>query len=911
MSLSSGSRLGPYEILAPIGAGGMGEVYRARDTNLGRDVAIKVLPDAFARDSDRMARFAREAKLLASLNHSNIASIYGLETSGNSRALVMELAEGPTLGDRIAQGPIPIEDSLRIAKQICDALEYAHEKGIIHRDLKPANIKVAADDTVKILDFGLAKAMESGPSTEDIANSPTLSQMATQAGVLLGTAAYMSPEQAKAKPVDRRADIWAFGCVLYEMLTGTRAFQGDSVADALAAVIRNVPDWSRLPAATPMRIRVLLQRCLQKDPKQRLQAIGDARISLDEVLSGAPEGLQAIVEMERSSQPWRKWLGWGTAGVFVLATALFAFLYFRQRPSVGHAMRFEIPLPEKISLGNGFELSPDGRELAFIGTGADNQSRIWVRAIDSLEAHQLEGTDGATGRPFWSPDSRYIAYQAQGKLRKIESTGGPPLAICDAPAVVQGGSWNNDDVIIFGTPTGVMRVDASGGTSSAVTTDGASLVPAFLPDGRHFVYFHPSTQGVGVGTFVSSLGTKGEVQSSKKLLTDFSFVAYTPSADSAVGYLLFVRGSSAYGSLGTLMAQHFDTRRLELTGEAVPLAERVSNVGFSASTADSFAYVHGTEAAPVAGVRGIIQGQLTWFDRSGKSLAAFGDVGTYRTLALSPDGKYVAFERGDPQNNSVRNLWLYEFARGVTTRFTFSSSWDQYPVWSPDGSRIAFTSSRAGPYDLYEKTSNLAGDAELLFRSNDVMASTSWSPDGRFLLYFTINLPNRLWLLPLAGSAGDRKAVRVDDSKFNETIPSISPDGRWVAYTSNESGQPEVYVRPLKTDSVAASPSAGPMASGKWMVSKGGGGSPLWRRDGKELFYLSSIGGTAMAVDVSTSGVFHAGIPKPLFKVPAGVLFWNVTANGQRFLMAAPSTTGSAEPPTFTLVLNWQAVLKK
>ena len=593
MPIQPGNRLGPYEILAAIGAGGMGEVYRARDAKLGRDVALKVLPEAFARDVERMARFQREAKVLASLNHPNIATIHGLEDSGATHALVMELVEGPTLADRIKSGPIPISETLPIAKQMCDALEYAHEHGIVHRDLKPANVKVTNDDAVKVLDFGLAKALEGDASSIDIANSPTVSRMATQAGVLLGTAAYMSPEQAKGKAVDRRADIWAFGCVLYEMLTGKMAFRGESVTDTLSAVIRAEPDWSQLPPATPIRVRVLLQRCLQKDPKQRLRDIGDARISLDEVLAGVQDPTSAAPNAHPTKQ-WRPWLGWGIAGLFILATVLFAFLYLHQKPPAAQVMRFEIPLPEKTTLGGlGVSVSQDGRKLAFVATGADGQSRLWVRSLETLEMRPLDGTEGADGIAFWSPDSRFIAFGARGKLMKIEASGGPPLTLCDVPPNVLGGAWTSDDKIVFGSPEGIRQVAASGGVASPITITVASRTPSLLPDGRHFVYGRGTTAGGGI--YLGSLDTKPEEQPRKSLLADTSAVVYAPSSDPAVGYLLFVRGAATTGAAGTLMAQQFDTRRLELTGEAVPVAEQVSNLAFSASTTGVLVYCRAPE----------------------------------------------------------------------------------------------------------------------------------------------------------------------------------------------------------------------------------------------------------------------------------------------------------------------------
>ncbi len=904
MAIESGKHLGPYEILAPLGAGGMGEVYRARDSKLGRDVALKVLPDPFAHDAERMARFQREAKFLASLNHSNIASIYGFEDSGATRALVMELVEGPTLADRLKSGPLPVDDALLIARQMCDALEYAHEHGIVHRDLKPANIKVTRDDTVKILDFGLAKAIEGDAASADIANSPTISRMATQAGVLLGTAAYMSPEQAKGKVVDRRADIWAFGCVLYEMLTGKMAFGGEVVTETLAAILKNDPDWSQLPAATPMRIRVLLQRCLQKDPKQRLRDIGDARISLDEVIAGAPDNAASPPGAAATKGSRWTWLVSGIAVLFILATALLAFLYFRRsrNPAPVQAVRFEVPLPEKTSFtGGGPSVSPDGRKLAFIAAGADGRSRLWVRSLDTVEVKPLEGTEGANGWPFWSPDSSSVAFVAGGKLMKIDISGGPPQSLCDVSSIVFSGFWKPDHQIIFSVLGQLLQVPDFGGTPSPVGSTTAGF-PSLLPDGRHFLYSigPPGTPKAGI--YVGALDSKPGELPNDKLSNESSEAIYVPSPDSALGYVLFLRPASENASSGTLMAIPFDSQRLKVIGEPVPVAEGVSS--FSASPTGVLVYFGGNSTV-TGPSRGNVQGQLTWFDRTGKQLGVIGDPGLYRTLAISPDGKRVAFERADPQNFSNRNIWLYDLARGVTTRFTFDSGWDANPVWSPDGSHIAFASLRGATFDIYQKTSNLAGEDELLFKSDTQKLTSSWSPDGRFLLFYNAVGTTHVWVLPLADGQADGKPFPLEQSNFAQAVGRFSPDGRWIAYQSNESGKDEIYVRPFDA---APSSATGAQITGKWMVSKDGGGTPLWRRDGKELFYLSP-NGMAMAVDVNTTGIFQAGIPKPLFKVPSGLLYWDVTADGKRFLMPAPSASSAGAP--FTVVLNWQAALKK
>jgi len=864
MPIQSGSHVGPYEILSAIGAGGMGEVYRARDTKLGRDVALKVVPDAFARDADRMARFQREAKVLASLNHPNIATIHGLEDSGSTHALVMELVEGPTLADRIRAGPIPIDESLRIAKQICEALEYAHERGIIHRDLKPANVKVTNDDVVKVLDFGLAKALEGDVSSIDISTSPTLSRMATMQGVLLGTAAYMSPEQAKGKSVDRRADIWAFGCVLYEMLTGKMAFTGETVTDTLAAVIKEEPDWSKLPPPTSTRVRVLLQRCLRKDPKQRLRDIGDARISLDEVLSGAPDPLSVA----------------------------------DQRPvAPTQVIRFKIPLPEKMALAasSTLSLSPDGRLLAFAAVGADDILRIWIRSLDSLEVRPLPGTESPAFPPFfWSPDSRYIAFDAGGKLKKIDLSGGLAQTVCDITGLAVGGSWNREGTIIFGTSdAGLMRVSANGGPSSPLTilnSAGGEIyhaMPSFLPDGRHFIYMRLSNRSESCGICVGSLDAKPEEQDPKPLLRSNVAAAYVPSCDAGPDCLLLIRD-------GKLLAQPFDVRRLELFGEAVPVVEQVGTflTGglFSASANGILVYRAG----------GSPETQLTWLDQRGKRLGRVGEPGAYLTLAISPDGTRAVITR----IAELPALWLFDLSRGTATRFTFGNSPAVFGTWSPDSSRIIFASS--GAFDLYQKSASGVRNEELLLRSTEAKYPMSWSRDGRFLLYTMMNPKTArrdLWVLPLDG---EKKPFPLLSTEFNHRTGQFSPDGRWVAYTSDESGREEVYVRTFSPD-----PAAAVSDEGKWLISTGGGSEPRWRTDGKELYYLTPDR-KLMAVELATNAGFAAAVPKALFQAPQRAATlpygWDVTPDGKRFLFAAPAEQREAP---FTMVVNWQATLKR
>lgn len=885
MPVSIKSRLGPYEVLSRIGAGGMGEVYRARDTKLGRDVAIKVLPEAFVRDSERMERFHREAKFLAALNHANIAAIYGVEDAGSTDALVMELAEGPTLADRIASGPIPLAEALPIARQIADALEYAHEHGVVHRDLKPANIKVSREDCVKVLDFGLARAVEGEADATDIRNSPTLSDMATQAGVLLGTAAYMAPEQVKAKPVDRRADIWAFGCVLYEMLSGKKAFAGDSVPETLAAILHNEPDWSQLPSDTPLRVRVLLQRCLQKDPKQRLRDIGDARISLDEVLSGAPDHALAG-SPQYPSVLWRRALPWTVATLLFVTSASLAFVHFHQKSAApAEMLRFQIPLPEKISYGNWVDLSPDGRHLAFSTIAQDGHRQLWIRDLDSLTSRALPGTDGAY-IAAWSPDSHVLAFYSENKLKRMDISGGSALVIC--PAIgppYYGGTWSPDGVILFGSHDGIVKVSAAGGTPSIlIKAHRASQdflgYPSFLPDGRHF--FYSGYAGPNLYAYVGSLDGGGGQEPSKPLAVGRT-PHYLPSVGTEPGSLLLLKSD------GTLVAQAFDASRIELKGDPTPVVENLR--AFAISPNGILAYTAGN----------VWVQQLTWFDRQGKILGTLGEPGVYLSPAISPNGRTVAVTISDGPGRA--DIWLFDLQTGTPTRFTFDDRVIFNPVWSPDGSRIAYSSTRTGTAVVYQKPVNGMGKEEAFkITPSHPAAPLDWSRDGRYLIEVVRTDTNlEVWAVQLSpgGASGEARLLPLANEGVYANNALLSPGSKWIAYDSDETGLHEVFVGTF------------PNPGGKWQVSTHGGTQPTWSRDGKELYYVA-LDGNLMAVNVSgrPDGSFVAGAPKVLFnprRLQEPGLKFDVGKDG-RFLIASIIQQPAAP---ITVVVNWRAQANK
>ena len=890
MPLASGTKLGPYEITGAIGAGGMGEVYRARDTKLGRDVALKVLPEAFARDVERMARFGREAQVLASLNHPSIAAIYGFEDSSSTHALVMELVEGPTLADQIKQGLIPLDEALPIAKQITEGLEYAHERGIVHRDLKPSNVKVTPQSTVKILDFGLAKAIEGDAGASSVESSPTLSAMATRAGFLLGTAAYMSPEQARGKAADRRADIWAFGVVLYEMLSGRRLFIGDTTSDTLAAVIRAEPDWSALPAKTPSSIRSLVRRCLNKDPRQRLQSIGDARIVLEEALSGTPQDASFHAPGAIHTPIWRRALPWALAAAASAIAALMAISDYTKIPNSPQAIVSEIPAPAEESYrftgygGGSPVLSPDGRRLAYAAMDKVGQPRIWLRQLDTPEAQPLPGAEGGA-MPFWAPDSRNLGFFANGKLYRIDSTGGPPIALCDALDPM-GGAWGSDGNILFSLLASgqIYRISISGGAPQPVTKPNEPFGqandrwPQFLPDGEHFLFYVGPPSAENNGIYVASIAV-GEPQ---LLLRNEWNAIY-----STAGYLLFVRE-------GTLMAQQFDAAKLRLAGDAMPVTEHVQA---DAATGRGIVSVSQNGNLVYEGGLAATGGnQLLWFDRAGKQIGQTGGPGDYATTSISPDGTKLAVANLGPNG-----IWVYDIARGTKTRLTFSAAVNGQPSWSPDGKFIAFFSDRKGQPHIYQKAADGTGTTSSLLEDDALEFYPFFSFDGRYLIFergmAKSNSHMEIWAMPLSG---DRKPFPVIQSEFNLSWAALSPDGKWLAYVSEESGRSEIYVVPFLH------------SSGKWLVSTGGGTRPRWRGDGKELFYLSLDNKIMSAEIVDADSSVSIGKVQALFQAnpsPNPGWMYNASPDGKKFLVVTQGPAGTAAP--LTLVVNWPALLKK
>jgi serine/threonine-protein kinase len=912
MTLSPGTRLGPYEVNAQIGVGGMGEVYRATDTNLKRSVAIKVLPASVASDAERLARFQREAEILAALNHPNIAQIYQLEKSDGTIALIMELVEGPTLADRITQSAIPIDEALAIAKQIAEALEAAHEQGVIHRDLKPANIKLRPDGVVKVLDFGLAKLTESVGSDQPAAGnrpdtlSPTITSpaLATGVGVLLGTAAYMSPEQARGKPVDKRADIWAFGCVLYEMLTGRRAFAGEDITDTVAAVVRSEPKWDALQDVVPPSVRAFLRRCLHKDAKQRVGDIRDVRLALEGAFETAtPQDARS----SRLAQPsWRRAVPFAmTAVAAVLVTGLAAWrLWPSVEPPAVHRFTYSLP-PDQLFRGAGrtvMALSRDGRHFVY-----NTERGLYLRSMDELQSHVIPGTEKSLTNPFFAPDGQSVGYFEGGSLKRIPISGGSPIVICGATSPF-GASWHTDDTILFGQPNGVVRVSANGGTPELVIrAKGGEQVsdPQLLPDGESVLF--SATGGSGATRWDSAQIVVQSLSSSarKVVLKGGSDARYFQS-----GHLVYAVGN-------TLFAVAFDLGRLEVVGQPVPVAEgivRAGNPAASSATANYGISDEGTLVHVGLGVSGagfvtqVPLGTLVWVDRTGREEALAAPPRPYADARLSPDGTRIAVTVRAPGD-----IWIWDLRRQFMSRFAFDRAQAVTPIWSPDGQRLVWASGV--PMNLYWQAADGTGAVERLTESRNPQLPSSFTPDGRRLLLTegpTGEASQGLAILPLDGNRRVSPLGHTPLSGFNS---EISPNGRWLTYESNESGQPQIYVRPFPA-----------VDEGRSQVSTNGGRQPLWARSGRELFYLEPDGTlVGVSVDmVQDNARLTVGRPVKLLE-GAGYFSnaegfrnmgrtYDVSSDGTRFLrikVAGTSLDASGGPSSLIIVENWLEELKR
>ena len=890
MPLAVGSRIAHYDVTALIGEGGMGQVYQATDTKLNRQVALKILPEAFAADPDRLARFQREAQVLASLNHPNIAQIHGIEEQDDTRALVLELVEGPTLAERIKQGPIPLDEALPIAKQIAEALEAAHEAGVIHRDLKPANIKVREDGTVKVLDFGLAKALDPSP-TSDPSQSPTLTAAATQMGVIMGTAAYMSPEQAAGQPTDKRGDIWSFGVVLFEMLTAQRLFTGKTVSHVLAKVLDRDVDFEALPTTTPEPCRRLLSRCLEREPKRRLRDVGEAVIHLEEAAAApavGPSAGAATVALRVWQRPMPLVI---IALVLVAMTGLTVWSLMRAaaRPTLQPTNRFAITLPASgefaFGLGNGLALSPDGRSLVYVGLAEGtelNPQQLYQRTMDQLDVRPLRDTQGAN-RPFFSPDGEWVGFAAAAGLRRVSLAGGSALTISALDSGFRGGSWGPDDTVVFATAnSGLLRVSASGGIPEPVTRpedDGESYSsPHVLPGGRAVLFYIRSATLEVDQIAVYSFDTREQ-----RVLLPGKLPRF------AAGHLVFGRGAS-------LWAAPFDVIRLELTGEPFLVLEDVAVIGGSAllqfDIADDGSLVYLPGGAAEA------ERTLVWVDREGREEPLTAEPRVYESVRISPDGTRVALSALDQETD----IWIWDFSRETLTRLSFDPAGDFYPVWTPDGQRVVFESHRSGEGNLFAKSADGTGEVERLTESPTHQSPLSMSPNGEWIVFQDGTAPRSLALLP---SNGERSWESLLDSGFDEQNGEISPDGRWIAYQSTASGRAEIYVQPFPN-----------VDEGRWQISTGGGTQPLWAPDGRELFYLAP-GGDVMAVLVQTEPTFTAGNGQVVFEgsylvsAPGGGRTYDVAPDGQHFLMitARGGPDGPSAPTSIIVVQNWHQEL--
>jgi serine/threonine protein kinase len=886
VALSSGLHLGPYEILAPLGAGGMGEVWRARDTRLGRDVAIKVLPEHLSAHPEARARFEREARAISSLNHPHICTLYDVGREDGVDFLVLELVEGESLAERLRRGPLPAETLLPTAIEIADALDRAHRSGVVHRDLKPGNIMLTRGGT-KLLDFGLARSALPPAAASNLTSTPTLTRPLTAEGAIVGTFQYMAPEQLEGKETDARSDLWAFGAVLYEMTTGKRAFEGPSQASLIGAIMNKEPAPIRgLAPGAPAGLERVVGRCLAKDPDDRWQTARDVVNELRELagIGPASSSAHAVVADLPARRPERRPIvAWIVAGVsVVVALAALGVLVLRPWPHRDTA-RFSVLVPEARTL-EWPRISPDGRTLAFLGSDSTGKTMIWVRPLNSLTAVPLAGTDGA-GRPFWSPDSRYLAYFLSSQLKKIPVNGGPPQLVCE----VRGGSdgtWGSRGEILFDGSQGdsIRQVSAEGGEAGPATSVDRKrgelyhAWPCFLPDGRHFLFVSYGRGRDDSQLEVGTLGGKG----AKVLGRVQTRVDYSPD-----GYVL-------YASDGTLMARRFDERGLRFTGEPFPVAERIrcspaDRANLSVSAQGTLAFMPGASSDAR---------QMLWVDRTGRTLGAVGPPAAYNNAVISPDGTRIVYSMTDPGSGND-DLWVRDLRRDVASKLTFDPGNEIWPVWSPDGSRIAYAADGAGPFIVMMRPANGMGSPDTLFRSSGNSGPNDWARDGGWLAFTNFDAGNGdIWTLPV-GAGG--KAQPFLKSTFNKRTPMFSPDRRWVAYSSNESGRPEIYVQPF------------PGPGGKWQVSTHGGLDPRWRADGKEIYYLS-LESELMAVPLTTATDFQAGIPVMLFDRtmpfgPATRNRYDVAADGKRFLVIVPAEGRTSAG--FTVVMDWTAELRR
>jgi eukaryotic-like serine/threonine-protein kinase len=873
-AMAAGFEFGTYRILGPLDAGGMGEVYRALDTRLHREVAVKVLPAALSDDPERVARLEREARLLAALNHPYIATIHGLDVTGGRHAIVMEMVDGPTLADRLSHGPLALDLALELARQIAEALEAAHEKGIIHRDLKPANIKLTAAGTVKVLDFGLAKATLSDEG--DVSVPLMTAGAGSREGLAAGTPGYMSPEQAHGQRVDARSDVWAFACVLYEMLTGHQTFGGTTIAETSTAILESQPDWERLPADVPTGVRRLLRRCLQRDARERLHHIADVRIELEDAIDGDPDG-KVLAMLAAANHRRTRVLALTTALLALALVAVLTAWFLRRSVNAPELRVVEITTPRTADPFS-FAISPDGRRLAFVAE-RDGQPTLWVRDLDAANARALPATEGAR-RPFWSPDSRSIAFFMNSDLRRVDARGGAPQTITYVLAGTMG-TWGLDGTILFSSTASpsLRRVDAAGGSVAVATTPRAESTghrhPQFLPDGRHFLFFAGGPDAVR-GVY---LGTLGSADVTRLVASD------TQGAYVAPGWLLFIRQ-------GTLWAQRFDLGQRTMTGEPTAVADSVAfepidgTGAFSTSDAGALTYRAGRPTMT----------RLAWFDRSGHprgTVGSFEQIGL-TGLRLSPDGRRIAVERS-LQNET--DVWLLDSAR--QTRFTHGSdgTLSRLPLWSPDGAGITFESVHANSVTLSAKPSAADGPEDVLFASPDVKVPCDWSPDGRFLAYYVPNPKSGtdLWVLP----RDTRVPILFLGTEANELWGQFAPNGHWMAYQSNETGRYEIYVRPF------------PSGGGPTLISTAGGVYPRWSRDGKELYFIAPDA-TMMAVSIrATATTIDAGAPAVLFQTHRLGGGSNVIGRGHQYDVAADgrfliNVDAELSASPITLLLNWK-----